>query len=188
MKMQRYLSQIEEKGASLVAISPMLPDGTYIFASRRDLGFPVLSDIGNEVAKKFKITFQVPEEIRPTFENWGENIPLENRDPSWQIPLPATYVINQQGDIIWSFIDNDPGVRGEPDDIIAAIPDPITSTSSFDVDEETKCCRERGHFNGSGKYSTASKIRKSIRNSFKGVKLFGKKGQPAGEFIMHYKI
>jgi peroxiredoxin len=137
MRLQRELSKIEAKGASLVAISPMLPDGTQYLASKRSLQFLVCSDLGNSVAKSFKITFQVMPELREAFLKLGEDIPAHNGDETWEIPLPATFVIDQSGEIVWSFIDDDPSIRADIDDIVAAIP-PKTN-----LHEESEVIRAR---------------------------------------------
>lgn len=101
----------------------MPPDGMQMFATKWDLEFSVLSDFGDEVPLKYCLTFTVPEEVRPSFEAWGEN---SYTCTQWwlflEIPLLPTYVINQEGILVWSFIDNDPGCHGKPDDIVAAIP------------------------------------------------------------------
>lgn len=169
LAMQRMLPKIEEKGASLVAISPMLPDGTQVFATKRDLEFSVLSDFGNEVARKYRLTFTVPEEVRPSFESWGEDIPVHNGDCSWEIPLPATYVINQEGMIVWSFIDNDPGCRGEPDDIVAAIP------------PEDDALDKKPNKDG----SSSKKVRKGLKKTV--GKLFGRKKEPPEVFLSQFQ-
>lgn len=168
LAMQRILPRIQEKGASLVAISPMLPDGTQVFATKRDLEFSVLSDFANEVARKYKLTFTVPEEVRPSFEAWGEDIPAHNGECSWEIPLPATYIINQEGMIVWSFIDNDPGCRGEPDDIVAAIPPEAVTDEKPNKDG-----------------SSSLKARKSIRKTM--GKLFGRKKEPPEVFLSQFQ-
>lgn len=173
--MQRILPKIQEKGATLVAISPMLPDGTQVFATKRDLEFPVLSDFGNTVARKYRLTFTVPEEVRPSFEAWGEDVPGHNGGCSWEIPLPATYIVNMEGNVVWSFIDNDPGARGEPDDIVAAIPDDASVTSSKEGDDNA-------NKDGSSSKKTRMKLHKSVR------RLFGKKKDPADQYLSKYLI
>lgn len=171
--MQKILPRIKEKGASLVAISPMLPDGTRALATKRHLEFPVLSDFGNEVARKYRLTFTVPKEVRPSFEAWGEDVPAHNGDCSWEIPLPATYVVNTECKVIWSFIDNDPGCRGEPEDIVAAIPDG-SSVNSKEQDENR---------NKDG--SSSGKVRKGLKKSV--GRLFGRKKEPPQEYLKQFQ-
>jgi len=172
--MQKILPRIQEKGASLVAISPMLPDGTQVFATKRDLEFPVLSDFGNQVARKYRLTFTVPEEVRPSMEAWGENVPEHNGECSWEIPLPATYIINTEGDIVWSFIDNDPGCRGEPDDVVAAIPD----DSSVNRSKEGNSERNQDGFKSLEK-------RRGVKKTV--GRLFGKKKEPPEKYLSQFQ-
>jgi peroxiredoxin len=175
MRLQRELSKIEAKGASLVAISPMLPDGTQYLASKRCLQFPVCSDLGNSVAKNFKITFEVMPELRETFLKWGEDIPSHNGDETWEIPVPATYVIDQSGEIVWSFIDDDPGIRAEMDDIVAAIPSKTNPQEDSDGDTSQGDAKPPEK-----RRAVSATFRKSLK------KVFGKKRQTAPEFLGNY--
>ncbi|CAB9513383.1 Putative peroxiredoxin bcp [Seminavis robusta] len=120
----QLVPELEKSGATLVAISPMLPDGTAYLATKRDLNFAVCSDTENQVAKQFGITFAVRPHTRPFMLKWGDDLPQHNGlNAGWEIPLPATYVIGQDGNIAWSFLDNDPGVRAEVGDILQAVAD-----------------------------------------------------------------
>mmetsp|Transcript_50171 Transcript_50171/g.121561 ORF Transcript_50171/g.121561 Transcript_50171/m.121561 type:complete len:451 (-) Transcript_50171:775-2127(-) len=130
MALSASYDKIQAKGASLVAISPMMPDGTQFLATKRCLLFPVCSDFGNDVTRKYHITFEVQAEIRSKMVEWGEDVPGHNGDESWVIPLPAAYIIGEDGRVVWNFIDNDPGVRASPDQIIDAIPQSTKSPPS----------------------------------------------------------
>jgi peroxiredoxin len=199
-RMQQILPQIEAKGASLVAISPMLPDGTQFMATKMSLGFPVCSDVGNLVAKRYKLTFAVHPDVRDSFVKWGEDIPKFNGDFTWEIPLPATYILNQQRQIVWSFLDNDPGVRGEPEDILAAIPtlpkqknnSISTEATACSMDDgststtDTSASKRRKNNRGLGNAFKAHKLRGSMRGSIK--KLFGGKKESRTHGISHVQI
>jgi peroxiredoxin len=187
MRLQRELEKMEGKGASLVAISPMLPDGTQYLATKRSLMFPVCSDLGNKVARKFKITFEIPPEFREKHLEWGIDIPAANGDDTWEIPLPATYVIDQTGEIVWSYIDDDPVSRAEPNDIVAAIP------SKDYLEEDTNHARDDDIYvpDPARKIPTNSPNVPKRRNfattftkTFKRV--FGKKRQSPRDFLGHY--
>jgi peroxiredoxin len=174
MRLQRELEKMAEKGASLVAISPMLPDGTQYMATKRSLMFPICSDLGNKVARKFKITFEVPPEFREKHLEWGIDIPAANGDDTWEIPLPATYVIDQTGEIVWSHIDDDPYCQAEPKDIMAAIPNkhyPEEDTNHPRDDETNVPDRSRN-------------VATTFMKTFKRV--FGKKRQSPRDFLGHY--
>ena len=59
------------------------------------LRFPLLSDPGNRVARQFGLTYRVPEEQKAIYQRAFVNLPFVNGDDSWQLPIPATYVIDR---------------------------------------------------------------------------------------------
>ena len=118
--LQQILPEIERLGASLVAVSPELPDASLNTLEKHELQFQVLSDQGNRVARQFGLVFTVAEELRPVYEQFGIDIPAHNGDQSFELPLPVTYVIASDGTIRYAFVNSDYTQRAEPADIIAA--------------------------------------------------------------------
>jgi len=116
--LQKRLPDITAAGAQLVAISPQLPDKSIDQISSSHLGFEVLSDIGNKLAKKCGLVFALPESLRPIYEAWQLDIPGHNGDDSFELPMPATYIIDSDGVIRYAFVDMDYTKRLEPDIII----------------------------------------------------------------------
>ncbi len=121
--MQLELATIQSLGAQLIAISPQLPDQSLSLKEKENLKFRVLSDVGNEVAKKFGLVFELPEILRPVYANWGINLPVANGDDSFKLPIPATYVIDTNKNIVLDFIEINHTKRLEPSFIIDAIKD-----------------------------------------------------------------
>lgn len=119
--LQQTLPEIVDLGASLLAVSPETPDNSLTTAEKNDLGFEVLSDVGNTVARDFKLVFEVDEALRPIYDNFGIDIPAHNGDESYEIPVPATYVIDTDGTVLHAFVDADHTKRMEPEDIVAAL-------------------------------------------------------------------
>ncbi|NEO54406.1 MAG: AhpC/TSA family protein [Okeania sp. SIO3B5] len=116
--LQKYLPQITELGAKLIAISPETPDNSLSTTEKNELTFEVLSDSGNQVAKKFGLVFQMPEELRPIYQSFGVDLPAYNGDESFELPIPATYVIASDGTIIHAFVNPDYTQRLDPEEII----------------------------------------------------------------------
>ncbi len=114
-------AEIQALGASLVAISPQLPDESLTTAEKNELEFEVLSDVDSEVADKYGLTFSLAEDLRPIYKNWGADVATVNDDPDCKLPLPATYVIDQDGKIVRSFTDEDYTERLEPDEILESL-------------------------------------------------------------------
>jgi len=116
--LQRVLPEIRSRGASLVAIAPELPEKVQESVESKVLEFTVLSDRGNQVAKEFGLVFSLDEALRPVYAAFGFDIPDYNGDQSYELPIPATYIVGIDGRIIWSFVDEDYTKRAEPEEIL----------------------------------------------------------------------
>jgi peroxiredoxin len=119
--LQRTLPEIEALGAQLVTVSPQLPDNSLSTAEKLDLTFEVLSDVGNRVAREFGLVFTLPEEMRSIYQDFGIDLPGANGDESFELPMPATYVIDKSGIVRLAFVDIDYTRRLDPEDIIESL-------------------------------------------------------------------
>jgi peroxiredoxin len=118
---QAILPEIAAAGASLVAISPQAPDGTLSTAETNALTFHVLSDVGNRVARSFGLVYSLPEELRVALRSVNKALPDINGDDSWELPVPSTYVVTDDGRVTLAHIDVDYTQRLEPEEILAAL-------------------------------------------------------------------
>ena len=114
---QERLGEITALGASLVAISPELPDASLSTKEKSELTFHVLSDRGNEVADDFGIRYRLPDELIEAFTG-RLDLESQNGDGSWTLPLAATYVIDTDGTIAYAYLSADYRERAEPQDMI----------------------------------------------------------------------
>jgi peroxiredoxin len=112
--LQDSLSAIKARGVTLVAISPELPDQSLTMQERNELQFPVLSDAENNLARKLGILFQQPDTLRPILEANGVDLQERNGDDSYEVPFPASYLIDSKGMIRSAFLDPDYTRRLEP--------------------------------------------------------------------------
>lgn len=112
---------IEEAGANLIAISPMQVRHNFFMADQHKLGFPVLSDAGNDVARKFGLVYRVPNYQKQLYRSVFVNLPHLNGDESWELPLPATYVAGRDGMVLFAFASADYMERPEPSDVVAVL-------------------------------------------------------------------
>ena len=91
--------------------------------------FPILSDAGAAVAERFGIAYSIPVADRSYYQGILVNIPFVNSgstyknatEASWRLPLPATFVVNQDGTIAFSEAHADFRVRPEPADVMQAV-------------------------------------------------------------------
>ena len=119
--LQRSLPEFEAAGAQLIAVAPQLPDKSIESAEKHKLTFEVLSDVGNKISRQYGLVFTLPEALRPIYEMFNLDIPGYNGDESFELPMPATYVINTNGEIVHAFVDADYTQRMEPADIIEVL-------------------------------------------------------------------
>ncbi len=111
---QNILPQIQALGASLVAISPQTPDHSLSTVEKKELTFTVLSDVGNSVARQYKIVFALPEQFRTMYTSIGSDVPTFDGDSSWELPMPGTFIVAQDGTIRLAFVHEDHTRRLEP--------------------------------------------------------------------------
>lgn len=114
---EHILPHIKELGGSLAAISPQTPDYSILTAQHKELTYPVLSDVGNITARAFGLVFTVPEAVRP----FSANLEQYNGDGSWELPMPATYVIASNGTVKLAYVNPDHTKRLEPSAILEAL-------------------------------------------------------------------
>ncbi|MFK5913440.1 MAG: peroxiredoxin-like family protein [Woeseiaceae bacterium] len=115
------LPKIKELGANLVGVSPELPDNSLDTIEKHQLQFEVLTDIGNKLARQYGIVMNVPEFMRPVYLEWGLDLPKANGDDTWELPIPATYIIGRDGKIISAYVNKNYTERMEPSDIIKVL-------------------------------------------------------------------
>jgi peroxiredoxin len=116
--LQEVHSQIAAAGAALVAISPQTQKHSYMTRDMHKLRFPILSDQGNVVARKFGLVYRLSSEMQNLYESIYTKLPGYNGDQSWELPLPATFVIKTDGTISYSKVDADWRQRSEPSEIL----------------------------------------------------------------------
>jgi peroxiredoxin len=115
------LPEIRQAGAALIGVSPELPDVSRQTIQQHGLQFEVLSDVGNQIARDYGLLMVVDEAVRPLYQQWGIDIPAANGDDSFELPLPATCVIDATGTVRAAHVNRDYTTRMEPADILAAL-------------------------------------------------------------------
>jgi peroxiredoxin len=122
-------AEVRTRGAFLVAISPQTQRHNDFTLQQLRLPFPILSDAGAALAEKFGIAYSVPAAQRDYYKGILVNIPFVNSgvmykdapESSWRLPLPAVFVVGQDGTIVFSEGHADFRVRPEPGDVMEAL-------------------------------------------------------------------
>lgn len=116
---QQHLDELRSLGGTLVAISPQTPDHSLSLAEKHHLAYPVLSDAGNQVARQFGLVFKLDESLRPIYQAFGIDLIESNGDDSFELPVPATYLIGADGRVLSAWVNVDYRQRAEPSDVLA---------------------------------------------------------------------
>jgi len=121
--LQDSLSQIEEKGATVIAISPEKPEYLDKMAEKTGAKFTLLYDEGYKISDAFNVTFR-PDSGTLVLYNTvlRANLKESHSDDSQRLPIPATFIIGQDSKIVWRQFDPDYKKRSMVKDILANIP------------------------------------------------------------------
>ena len=122
---QDALGDVERAGATLVAVSPQAPDGSMTTAQKNGLAFPVLSDVGNGVSRRYGLVYAVDDRTRERYQAVGVDLEAVNGaaggGAAWELPVPATYVIDRGGTIRAAFVEADYTQRASARQVIDAL-------------------------------------------------------------------
>jgi peroxiredoxin len=91
------LPEIRALNASLIVLSPQLPEYTKPGAEKQRLGFPILFDRDNRVGEAYGLAFRLPDDLIAVYRRNGVDLPRYNGDESWRLSIPAHIVIGSDG-------------------------------------------------------------------------------------------
>ena len=86
---------ITAAGGQLIAISPQTPDASLTTKEKNELEFLVLSDTNGSVAENYHLKFKLPDYFIEGYKEYGMDLPKYNGNDTWELPVPATYIIEQ---------------------------------------------------------------------------------------------
>lgn len=119
--LQETMPRFQALGAKLVAISPQTAANSRKSQRQNKLGFPILSDTHNDVAAAFGLRFALPDYLVDLYKRLKNDLPAFNDDPAWTLPMPARYVIGQDGVIAYAEVNPDYTRRPEPDSMLPVL-------------------------------------------------------------------
>lgn len=113
--------QFEAAGATIVAISPEMADHTAETARKNETEFMVLVDAEKQAMRAFRVAFMLDEATREKYRGYGIDLAERNADGSWELPAPATFVIDRAGVVRWIHADWDYRKRADPAQVLEAV-------------------------------------------------------------------
>ena len=122
IRIQDSLDLIYELGASVIAISPEKPE--YLEKAREETGseFALLYDEGYRISDAYDVTFLPKKKQTMKYNTFTEaELKKAHSDDSQRLPIPATYIIDQDGIITWRHFDPNYKARSSVADILKVL-------------------------------------------------------------------
>jgi peroxiredoxin len=114
-------ANIRALGATIVAISQQTPPNSRKIQATHALSFPILSDHGGEVGAAFGLRWKLPDDLKALMGGFGIDLAIVNGEPSGTLPMPARYVIAQDGLIAYAEVNADYTIRPDPSELLPAL-------------------------------------------------------------------
>jgi len=119
--LQEVVGEIEARGAQLVAISMQGPENSRKSQRDNGLSFPILTDHSGTLAGQFGIRWTLQHYLVEFHKMFKVELPVIHNDGKWQLPMPARYVIAQDGTIAYAEVNPDYTRRPEPSDLFPVL-------------------------------------------------------------------
>lgn len=122
-------AEINQLGATLLALSPELPDKSMTTIEKNNLPFAVLSDTDNRVARTYDLVFKLDTETANLYES-KFGLSQYNGNDKAELPIPATYIIDQKGIIRYAFVNPDYRKRANPEEVVMQLTQLVKALSN----------------------------------------------------------
>jgi peroxiredoxin len=117
-----FIPEITELGAQLIGVSPELPLYSQKIMRMQKLDFHILTDHGNQVAEKFRVKYQMAEDLKQLYkDSFSINLKLYHGDEDWTLPIPARFLIDTDGIIRYSEASADYTMRPDPEEFMKVL-------------------------------------------------------------------
>lgn len=121
-RLQDSLQLITAKGASVVAITPEASEGIGKTIEKTKAVFPIVYDEEMKISKAYKVAYEVDERSASRYKSFGTDLLAINQQKlKPQLPVPAVYIVNKEGSVIYRYFDEDYKKRPAIKDILAEL-------------------------------------------------------------------
>ena len=118
-RLQDSLQFIIDKGATLLAVSPELPENVTKTVEKTKATYSVIYDEGMKIMKAYEVEYELPENTVTRYRNTGLDIEKANGPNGKFLPVPAVYIIDKDATVTYRFFETDYKKRPSVKDILA---------------------------------------------------------------------
>src|SRR5215831_8739362 len=112
--LQEVDSEVRALGARIVALTPEVERYTRIVHKKLNLTFDILTDLHLKTAEEFRLVFILPDYLRELYKSFGSTLDRFHDESEYRLPIPARYVIDEEGMIRAAEVNADYTIRPEP--------------------------------------------------------------------------
>src|SRR5262250_2169196 len=112
--LQEIDSEVTTLGARIVALTPELERYSRSVHKKLDLTFDILTDLHPKTAEQFRLVFVLPDYLRELYKSFGSTLDRFHDELEYRLPIPARYVIGEDGMIRAAQVNADYTIRPEP--------------------------------------------------------------------------
>ena len=122
--LNHYVPKFEELGAKMFTISPEKSEYSRKIIAMQRLNFDILWDESNQLAEQVGLKFNLPKDLKELYrDKFSINLKLYHGDDQWALPMPARFLIDQEGVIRYAECSADYTKRPDPDDLLKVLED-----------------------------------------------------------------
>ncbi len=118
-KLEDSLVFIQQKSATLIAVTPEKPENITKTIGKTKASYPILFDDGLTIMKAYGVAFKIDSSSVLKYKNYGIDFAVQNGSNGANLPIPAVYIINKQGVIIYRHFDADYKKRASVNEILS---------------------------------------------------------------------
>ena len=117
------LDDIERAGGAFIAITPEHPLEVQETMDKGGFDFTILTDVSGDAARRFRVSFELSDDTKKRYKGFGIDLATHNANQEWELPAPATFVVDRNGVVRYAFADwaYKTKDRADPDEAIAVL-------------------------------------------------------------------
>ena len=116
----RSAGAIAAAGGRVAIVMPERQEFAEGFKTETGAPFPILADLDNGYAMSLDLAIWLGPDFIQLISNSGRDVAKFQGNDAWMVPIPATFVVGRDGNVVARFIDPDFRKRMELDDLLAA--------------------------------------------------------------------
>ncbi len=104
---EESVAEINKLGATVLALSPETPDQAIDLRERLGLSYELLVDSENRLADRLGLMFTLDDATIEKYRGYGIDVARSNGSQRWQLPIPATFVLDKDGIVRYAWTEED---------------------------------------------------------------------------------